>query len=94
MTQRGQHALGDAEDLRERQRADERPQRPARDVLHGDVGHAAVLEEVEQRDHVRMVEPSGESGLLDEALGQPRIVALQVERLSTTWRSSTGWRTR
>ena len=44
-------------------------------------GHAVVLEEVEQRDDVRVVERGCKPRLADEALGQRRVVALQIEAL-------------
>ena len=75
----GQHALDHAEDLRQPERADERPQRAAADVLHGDVGHTAVLEEVEQRDDVRVIERRCQTGLAHEALRSCGIVAVEVE---------------
>ena len=40
-----------------------------------------MLEEVEQRDDVRVVERGGQPRLADEALRERRIVALEVEAL-------------
>ena len=77
----GQHALDHAEDLRQAERADERAQRAPADVLHGDVGHAAVLEEVEQRDDVRVIERGRQARLADEALRSCGVVAVEVEPL-------------
>ena len=59
----------------------ERPQRPAGHVLHRDVGHAVVLEEVEQGYDVRVVELRRQPRLADEALRDRGIVALEVQAL-------------
>ena len=56
----GEDALEHAADLRQRELADPRPQRAARDVLHRDVGRAVVLEEVEHGDDARVVQRAGE----------------------------------
>jgi hypothetical protein len=77
----GQHALQQQEDLRQRERAGQRAQRPARHVLHRDVGDPVVLEEVEQRHHVRVIELGRQPRLVDEALRDRGIVALEVEAL-------------
>ena len=90
----GEHALEHAEHLRQLERADQRPQRAAGDVLHRDVGHAVVLEEVEQRDDVRVVERGGEPRLATKRCASVGSSLSRSRRLSTTSRSSAGWRTR
>ena len=77
----GEHAFERPEDLREREVADEPPQRPAAHVLHRDVRHAAVLEEVEERDDVGVVEPGREPRLAHEALGERRVGGPELEAL-------------
>ena len=77
----GEHALDDAADLRQLEPAHELAQRAARDVLHRDVGDAVVLEEVEQRDDVRVVERGRQPRLAHEALRERRVAALEIEPL-------------
>ena len=64
----GEHALHDAGELCRRQAADVRSQRPARDVFHGDERHAVVLEVLQNRDDVRVVQGARETRLADEPL--------------------------
>jgi hypothetical protein len=77
----GEHALDHPADLRQLEPADELAQRAARDVLHRDVRDAVVLEEVEQRDDVRVIQRGGEPGLAHEALGQRWVAALEIQSL-------------
>ena len=65
-----EHALEHAGDVRERQPADERPQRPALEVLHRDERHAVVLEVLDHRHHARVVERAADARLLQEAIGE------------------------
>ena len=51
--ERGQQPFQHARDLGQRHPPHERPQRTALEVLHRDVRHPIVLEEVEHRHHVR-----------------------------------------
>ena len=76
-----EHSLEHTEDLREAQLADQWPQGAPADVLHRDVGDAVVLEEVEQRHHVRVLEAAGQAGLAHEALGERDVVDLEIELL-------------
>ena len=82
VTEACQHAFEHAEDLRQRQPADERAQGAARDVLHRDVRDALVLEEVEHGHHVRVVERRRQARLADEPLREQR-VAVEVEPLES-----------
>ena len=79
--QRGEDALEHAGGLRERERADVGPQRPARDVLHRDVADAVTLEEVEHGDDVRVRERAGEARLAQEAAHDGRVARLRVQFL-------------
>ena len=63
-----EHALEHAGHLRERQPPDERPQRAALEVLHGDERHALVLEVLDHRDDARVVEPARHARLVQEAV--------------------------
>ena len=75
----GEHALEHADDLRQRRACPTSGRsEPRGEVLHRDVRHAVVLEEVEHRDDVRMVERAAEARLVHEALRRRRVVALEV----------------
>ena len=65
-----QHALEHARDVRQRQPPDERPQRPALEVLHRDERHAVVLEVLDHRHDARVVERAGDARLVQEAAGE------------------------
>ncbi len=74
-------ALEHPGDLRQRQVRDERPQRPALDVLHRDVRGALVLEEVVDGDDVRMAERAGDTRLADETLGESGVGGVKRRQL-------------
>jgi hypothetical protein len=77
----GEDPLEHGEHLRQSEMADEPAQRAAADVLHRDVGDTAVLEEVEQRDDVRVMQPGREPRLAHEAPGERRVGGLELEAL-------------
>ena len=79
--QAGEHPVEHAEHLRRRERADVRSQRPAGDELHRDVRHAVGLEEVVERDDVRVREGAGHLPLEHEAVRDGRIVARDLDPL-------------
>ena len=76
-----QHALEHARDLRQVELADERPQRPALDVLHRQVRDALVLEVLVDRDHVRVGERARQPRLAQEALGVRRVLPAERAQL-------------
>ena len=66
----GEEPLEHPADLGEGHLPDQRPERPALDVLHRDVGRPLVLEVVVHRDDVRMAERAGHARLAQEPLGE------------------------
>ena len=79
--ERGEQPFEHARRLRQRQLADERAQRPADEVLHRDVRDAVLLEEVVDRDDVRVVQRAGDLRLADEAPGHRRIAGADLRQL-------------
>ncbi len=77
----GEQPLEHAADLRERQVADERPQRPALDVLHRDVRRPLVLEVVVDGDDVRVAQRAGHPRLAQEALGEGLVGGMEAREL-------------
>ena len=67
-----------AADLRQGQRPHVRPQRPSLDVLHRDVRHAVMLEEVEDRDDVRVLERPRKARLAHEAPRERRVGGVEA----------------
>ena len=76
-----QDALEHSGDLRHREAADVLAQRAVGEVLHGDVGHRPVLEELVDGDDVGVVHRSRQAGLLHEALGEARVGQVEGREL-------------
>ena len=74
----GQDRVHDRDGLRHRQAAllaQQLAKRDAGKVLHDEVGHVAVLALVEHVDHVRVGQPCGGPGLLDEPALEHGVIA-------------------
>ena len=77
----GEHALEHAAELGRPEPAHPRAQRAARHVLHGDVTHPVVLEDVEHGDDALVVERAGQPRLADEPADHLGVLALELEQL-------------
>jgi hypothetical protein len=72
-------AFDEPDDLRQVERPDDRAQRTPGDVLHRDVRHAVVLEEVEQRDDVRVAEGAASRASCTKRWASRDSLGLEVE---------------
>ena len=77
----GEHALEHAAELGRLEPTHPRAQRTARHVLHGDVTHPVVLEDVEHGDDALVVERAGQPRLADEPADHLGVLALELQQL-------------
>ena len=81
MRERGEQAVEYADHLRQGQRADERPQRAALEVLHGDVRLPLLMDEVEHRHDARVAQRTCDTRFPDEPLGERLVRGMEGREL-------------